>query len=90
MSSPYDVVYDTVDGVGDFLYVADCKLATSENMAYLHQRQGRFITVLPRTRAEDAAEERVLDALLPRVPAGYFFIASRATGAKGIATALLR
>jgi transposase len=41
-------------GRRDFLYVADCKLATSENMAYLHQRQGRFVTVLPRTRAEDA------------------------------------
>jgi transposase len=42
-------------GRRDFLYVADCKLATSENMAYLHQRQGRFITILPRTRSEDAA-----------------------------------
>ena len=42
-------------GRRDFLYVADCKLATSENMAYLHQRQGRFVTVLPRTRSEDAA-----------------------------------
>jgi transposase len=42
-------------GRRDFLYVADCKLATRENMAYLHQCQGRFITVLPRTRAEDAA-----------------------------------
>jgi transposase len=42
-------------GRRDFLYVADCKLATSENMAYLHQRQGRFLTVLPRTRSEDAA-----------------------------------
>ncbi len=42
-------------GRRDFLYVADCKLATSDNMAYLHQRQGRFVTVLPRTRAEDAA-----------------------------------
>jgi transposase len=41
-------------GRRDFLYVADCKLATSENMAHLHQRQGRFVTVLPRTRAEDA------------------------------------
>ncbi len=37
-------------GRRDFLYVADCKLATSENMAYLHQHQGRFVTVLPRTR----------------------------------------
>ena len=42
-------------GRRDFLYVADCKLATSENMAYLHQRQGRFVTVLPRTRNEDGA-----------------------------------
>src|SRR5205823_2176272 len=31
----------------------DCKLATTENMAYVHQRQGRFLTVLPRTRIED-------------------------------------
>jgi len=42
-------------GRRDFLYVADCKLATSENMAHLHQRQGRFITNLPRTRSEDTA-----------------------------------
>jgi transposase len=42
-------------GRRDFLYVADCKLATAENMAYLHQRGGRFLSVLPRTRAEDAA-----------------------------------
>ena len=42
-------------GRRDFLYVADCKLATSENMAHLHQRQGRFVTVLPRTRGEDGA-----------------------------------
>jgi transposase len=42
-------------GRRDFLYVADSKLATRENMAYVHQRQGRFVTLLPRTRAEDAA-----------------------------------
>jgi transposase len=41
-------------GRRDFLYVADCKLATVENMAYLHQHGGRFLTVLPRTRVEDA------------------------------------
>jgi len=40
-------------GRNDFLYVADSKLATAENMAYLHQHRGRFITVLPRTRSED-------------------------------------
>ena len=42
-------------GRRDFLYIADCKLATTENMAYLHQRGGRFLSVLPRTRSEDAA-----------------------------------
>jgi len=39
----------------DFLYVADCKLATTENMAYIHRHGGRFVSVLPRTRGEDAA-----------------------------------
>jgi transposase len=42
-------------GRADFLYVADCKLATAENMAYLHRNGGRFLSVLPRTRNEDAA-----------------------------------
>jgi transposase len=41
-------------GRRDFLYVADCKLATAENMAHIHQGGGRFLTVLPRTRGEDA------------------------------------
>jgi transposase len=42
-------------GRRDFLYVADCKLATAENMAHIHQGGGRFLTVLPRTRGEDAS-----------------------------------
>ena len=42
-------------GRRDFLYIADCKLATTENMTYLHQRGGRFLSVLPRTRSEDVA-----------------------------------
>jgi transposase len=42
-------------GGPDFLYVADCKLASTENMAYIHQHRGRFLTVLPRTRSEDKA-----------------------------------
>ncbi len=41
-------------GRADFLYVADCKLATTENMRYIDARGGRFISVLPRTRKEDA------------------------------------
>jgi len=49
-------------GRRDFLYVADSKLATRENMAYLHQRQGRFVTVLPRTRGEDAAFRALIAA----------------------------
>jgi hypothetical protein len=42
-------------GRRDFLYVADSKLATAQNMAYLHQRGGRFITVLPQTRGDRAS-----------------------------------
>jgi transposase len=42
-------------GRRDFLYVADCKLAAAENMAYIHRHGGRFLSVLPRTRGEDAA-----------------------------------
>lgn len=42
-------------GRADFLYVADCKLATRENLQYIHNQGGRFITVLPRTRREDTA-----------------------------------
>ena len=40
-------------GRNDFLYVADCKLCSRESLAYLAAHQGRFITVLPRTRRED-------------------------------------
>ena len=42
-------------GRDDFIYVADSKLCTRKNLAYLVQYQGRFVTVLPRTRAEDRA-----------------------------------
>jgi transposase len=40
-------------GRSDFLYVADSKLCTRENMSYIADRHGRFLTVMPRTRAED-------------------------------------
>jgi transposase len=43
----------TLVGRRDFLYVADCKLATAENMAHVHQHGGRFLTLIPRTRSED-------------------------------------
>ncbi len=38
----------------DFVYVADCKLATTENMNDIAAQGGRFITVLPATRKENA------------------------------------
>jgi len=56
----WDLLCELV-GRPDFLYVADCKLATRENMQYLHNRGGRFVTILPRTRSEDAQfRERLL------------------------------
>ena len=42
-------------GHSNFCYVADCKLATRDNMDHIAQRGGRFLTILPRTRKEDAA-----------------------------------
>jgi len=43
-----------ISGRCDFLYVADSKLATTENMTYINTRHGRFVTILPRTRKEDS------------------------------------
>ncbi|MEW6755213.1 MAG: IS1634 family transposase [Candidatus Latescibacterota bacterium] len=40
-------------GRPDFIYVADSKLCTREDMAHVHQAGGHFLTVLPRTRQED-------------------------------------
>lgn len=37
----------------DFIYVADCKLATEENLRRLAGCGGRFVSVMPRTRKED-------------------------------------
>jgi transposase len=50
----WDLLYELIGGA-DFLYVADCKLASSENLAHIATRGGRFVTVLPRGRAEDIA-----------------------------------
>jgi transposase len=36
-----------------FLYVADCKLCTSDNLRYIDGQHGSFITVLPSNRKED-------------------------------------
>jgi transposase len=49
-------------GQADFLYVADCKLASSENLSHIATRGGRFVTVLPRGRSEDVAFRQRLRA----------------------------
>src|SRR5664280_1031762 len=47
-------------GRSDFLYVADSKLATRENMAHIVKNHGRFVSVLPASRKEDSAFRRYL------------------------------
>jgi transposase len=47
--------WQTLRGIldrSDFLYVADSKLCTHENLSFIDRNQGKFITVLPRTRRE--------------------------------------
>ena len=44
----------------DFVYVADCKLASAENMSEIARLGGRFITVLPSNRKENAAFRKQL------------------------------
>jgi transposase len=55
----WDLLCELV-GRADFLYVADCKLASRENLRHLAARGGRFVTVLPRTRKEDEEFRRRL------------------------------
>jgi transposase len=50
----WDLLYELI-GQADFLYVADCKLASRENLSHIATRGGRFVTVLPRGRSEDIA-----------------------------------
>jgi len=40
-------------GRADFIYVADCKLATAENLQKIAAFGGRFVSVMPRTWKED-------------------------------------
>jgi len=40
-------------GRTDFIYVADCKLATEENLQKISAWGGQFVTVMPRTWKED-------------------------------------
>lgn len=39
-------------GKTDFIYIADCKLCTREQMDHIAEEGGKFVTVLPKTRSE--------------------------------------
>jgi len=43
----------TLLGTEEFIYVADSKLCTRENLQHIAAYGGRFVTVMPRTRRED-------------------------------------
>ncbi len=43
----------TAAGKDDFLYVADSKLCSYDNMMHIAGNGGRFVTVMPRSRKED-------------------------------------
>jgi transposase len=45
-------------GRADFLYVADCKLCNRAAMDHIDARHGRFLSVMPRSRAEDGEFRR--------------------------------
>jgi transposase len=68
--STWDLLH-RLAGRADFLYVADSKLCTRENMAHIAERGGRFLTVMPRSRKEDGdlrawIQTRTLDWVLVR------------------------
>ncbi len=49
-------------GGSDFLYVADCKLASAENLLHISSEGGRFITILPKNRSESRKmRQRLMD-----------------------------
>jgi transposase len=54
-----------VAGHTDFLYVADSKLCSENNMDYIARHQGRFVTVLPRARREDQRFRKWIQTNVP-------------------------
>jgi transposase len=55
----------TVAGRSDFLYVADSKLCSRENMDAIDRAGGRFVTVMPRNRLEDQEFRRRIQTEAP-------------------------
>lgn len=56
----------TVAGCSDFLYVADSKLCSYDNMRYIHDQGGRFVTVMPRSRQEDGQFRKWIQSNTPQ------------------------
>jgi transposase len=52
-------------GRTDFLYVGDSKLCSRAAMGHIDSRGGRFVTVMPRSRAEDGAFRKHLQTHVP-------------------------
>jgi transposase len=55
----------TVTGRMDFLYVADSKLCSHDNTDHIHRAGGRFVTVMPRSRREDAQFRKWIQTNVP-------------------------
>jgi len=54
-----------IAGKADFLYVADSKLCSNDPMRHIDGNGGRFVTVLPRSRKEDALFRRWIQKNTP-------------------------
>ena len=54
-----------VAGRADFLYVGDSKLCSHDNMDHIARAGGRFVTVMPRSRQEDAQFRRWVQTNTP-------------------------
>ncbi|MGH3502590.1 MAG: IS1634 family transposase, partial [Nocardioidaceae bacterium] len=52
-------------GRTNFMYVADSKLCSRDAMGHINGHGGRFVTVLPRSRAEDGAFRQYLQSHTP-------------------------
>ncbi|MBE7522863.1 MAG: hypothetical protein HS109_10825 [Burkholderiales bacterium] len=57
--------YRAVAGRSDFLYVADPKLCSYANMQHIDAAGGRFVTVMPRSRQEDARFRKWIQSHTP-------------------------
>lgn len=78
----WDLLHELVGHAG-FLYVADCKLASNENLSHIATRGGRFVTVLPRGRTEDVAFRQRLRATPSVLKWTLLYTLSKDQGAAG-------